>query len=121
MKDVSMPQTFLSKNRHSSTTAEDLSKRWGLSISQAALTLKVTTRKLTRSAIMPLTRRYRADQMFDVRSIHAKMSTDTMDARFHSIHDEKYFQVFGNKKIFVEAYTINKKSDFHLGLDKFVK
>ena len=54
MKDVSMPRTFLSNNRHSSTTAEDLSKRWGLSISQAALTLKVTTRKLTRSAIMPL-------------------------------------------------------------------
>ena len=26
-KDVSIPRTFLSKNRHSSTTAEDLSKR----------------------------------------------------------------------------------------------
>ena len=33
MKDVSMPQTFPSENRNSSTTAEDLSDRWGLSIS----------------------------------------------------------------------------------------
>ena len=43
MKDVRLPRTFLSKNRHSSTTAEDLSKRWGLSISQDALTFKKKT------------------------------------------------------------------------------
>ena len=43
MKDVSMPRTFISDNRHSSTKSEDLSKRWGLSISQAALTLKAKT------------------------------------------------------------------------------
>ena len=61
MQDVSMPQTFLSKNRHSSTTAEDISERWGISISQAALTLKSTTQKLTRYALMPLSQRYRAD------------------------------------------------------------
>ena len=54
MKDVSMPRTFLSKNRHSSTTAEYLSEKWGLSISQAALNLKSMTQKLDRSAIMPL-------------------------------------------------------------------
>ena len=54
MKDVSIPRTFLSENRHSSMTEEDISKRWGLSIYQAALTLKSTTQKLTRSAIMPL-------------------------------------------------------------------
>ena len=40
MKDVSMPRTFLSENRHYSTTSEDVSERWGLSISQAALNLK---------------------------------------------------------------------------------
>ena len=49
------------------------------------------------------------------------MSTDTMDARCQSIHDEKYCQVFFNKQFFVEAYPIKKKSDCHLGLDKFVK
>ena len=61
MKDVSMPQTFPSKNIHYSTKAEDLSERWGLSISQAVLTLKATTQKLTRYAIMPLARRYRTN------------------------------------------------------------
>ena len=118
MKDVSMPRTFLSKNRHSSTTAEDPSERWGLSISQAALTLKSTTQKMTRSAIMPLARRYRADRIFYFRGINGTMSTNIMDARCHSIHDEKYCQVFGNKQFFVEAYPIKKKSDCRLVLDK---
>ena len=121
MKDVSIPRTFLSKNVHSSTTEEDLSEMWELSISQAALTLKETTKKLTISAIMPLTRRYRADRIFIVRRIYGTMSTNTMDARFQSIHDKKYCQVFGNKKLFVEANPIKKKYDCNLGLYKFVK
>ena len=121
MQDVSIPQTFLSKNRHSSTKSEDLSDIWGLSISQAKLTIKETTQKLNISEIMPLAGRYRADQMFDVCRIHGTMSTNTMDAICQSIHDEKYYQVFGNYKLFVEAYPIKKKSDCHLGLDKFVK
>ena len=121
MKDVSVPQMFLSNNRHSSTTEEYLSKIWGLSISQAALTLKATTQNLTRSEIMPLARRYRSDQMFDVCRIHYTMSANTMDSRCQWIHDEKYCQLFGNKQFFVEAYPIKKKSDCHLGLDKFVK
>ena len=59
--------------------------------------------------------------MFDVRRIHGTMSTNTMDAICQSIHDEKYCQVFGNKQLFLEVYTIKKTSDCHLGLDKFVK
>ena len=49
------------------------------------------------------------------------MSTDAMDARCQSIHDEKYCQVFGNKQFFVDSYPIKKKSDFCLGLDNFIK
>ena len=80
LPDIGLPRTFLSSKRHSITTPEDLSKRWGLSLAQAALTLKATTQRLTRSALMPLARRYRADRMFDVRQIHGTMSTDTMDS-----------------------------------------
>ena len=98
MKDVSMPRTILSKNRHSSTTAEDLSEIWGISISQAELTLKATTHKLTRSVIIPLALRYKADQIFDVRRIHGTMSTDIIDTRCQLIHNKKVCQVFGNNK-----------------------
>ena len=106
MQDFSMPQTFLSKNRHSSNTAGDFRKRWVLSIPQISITLKSTTQKMTRCAIIPLARRYRSDQMFDVRRIHGTMSNDTMDARCQSIHNENYCQVFGSKKIFLEANPI---------------
>ena len=61
IQDVSMPQKYLSNNRHYSTTAEDPSERCVLSISQYVLTLIATTQKLTRSAIIPLARRYRGD------------------------------------------------------------
>ena len=116
-----MPRMFLPNNRYSSTTAEDLSKRWGLSISQAALTLKAMTQKLTRSTLMPLSQRYRSDRMFGVHMIHWTMYINTMDAIFQLIHDEKCCQLFCNRQFFVEAYTIKKKSYCHLGLDKFIK
>ena len=114
-------RTFISKDRHSSMTPEDLSERWCISVAQATLTLKATTRKLVRSALMPLARRYRVDRMFEVNRIRGKMATDTMDARCNSIHGERYCQVFGNKDFFVEAYPIDKKSDCHEPLDKFIK
>ena len=49
------------------------------------------------------------------------MSTDTIYARCLSTNNEKYCQVFGNQKFFVEEYPIKKKYDFHLGLYKFIK
>jgi hypothetical protein len=52
-REIKAPYTFLSSERHSNTTPEDLSERWGLSIAQAAMTLKATTRHLLRSALMP--------------------------------------------------------------------
>ncbi len=45
--ELTPPHTFLSNDRHSNTAPEDLSEvRWGLSVAQAALTLKATTRRL---------------------------------------------------------------------------
>ena len=90
-------------------------------MAQATLTLKATTQKLVRSAVMPLARRYGADHMFDVRRVHGMMSTYTMDARCNSIHAEKYLQVFGNKEFLVEAYPIKQKADCHKGIETFVR
>ena len=44
--DVRQPQYFLSAERHSNTTPEDLSELWGISVAHAALTLKATTQKV---------------------------------------------------------------------------
>lgn len=115
------PHTFLSKDRHSSTTPEELSERWGLSLAQAKLTLKATTRRLVRSALMPLARRYRVDRMFDVKRLRTTIATDTMDARVTSIQGDRYCQVFGSKDFFVDAFPIEGKGDAYEGLDEFVR
>jgi hypothetical protein len=119
-RDIKAPYTFLSEDRHSNTTPVDLSERWGLSVAQAALTLKATTRHLLRSALMPLARRYRADRMFQVPRLEGTWATDTMDMRCNSIHGERYCQVYANKMFFAEAYPVPKKSDCHETLDSFV-
>jgi hypothetical protein len=115
------PHTFLSKDRHSRTTPEELSERWGLSVAQAALTLKATTRRLIRSALMPLARRYRVDRMFEPNRLSGIFATDTMDMRCNSIHGERYCQVFANKEFFAAAYPIEKKGDAYEPIDWFVQ
>jgi len=119
--EMESPYTFLSKDRHSQTTPEALSERWGISIAQAKLTLKATTRRLVRSALMPLARRYRVDRMFDLPRVRTSMATDTMDARVSSIHGDRYCQIFASKEFFVEAYPIQRKADCHEALDRFIK
>ena len=119
--EFKQPGTFISSERHSNTTPEDLSERWSISVAQAKLTLAATTQRLKRSAVMPLSRRYRADRMFGVKRLDCIMSTDTMHAKNTSVHGEKYCQVFGTKEFFVEAYPIAKKSDCHEALERFIR
>jgi hypothetical protein len=61
---VPVVNTFQSSDRHSDVTPNDLSERWGISIATATKTLKKTTQKFLRSAVLPLARRYRADRVF---------------------------------------------------------
>ena len=103
---IKVQNTFLLSERHTNTTAEDLSERWSISVAQAALTLKATTQRLKHSSLMPLSRRYRADRMFGVKRLNCMMATNTLDARVKSIHGQQYCQVFGNKDFFLEAYPI---------------
>ena len=65
--NIKVQNTFLSSERHTNTTAEDLSERWSISVEQVALTLKLTTQRLKRSDLIPISRRYRADRMFGVK------------------------------------------------------
>ena len=64
IQDIPSTQTFQSKEHDSSVTSSDLSERWYIGLGQATQTLKVTTQRLMRSAILLLARRYHADRMF---------------------------------------------------------
>ena len=114
------PRTFLSKERHSNTTPEDLSKVWNISLEQAAMTLDAITQPHARSAIMPLSRQYRVDRMFEPMRLRSEMASDTMDPYCDGLHGMRYCQVFGNKEMFVEAYPIAAKSDCDNALREFL-
>jgi len=105
------PKTFISTERHSNTFPEDLSETWGISVEQAKMTLDATTQRHGRSAIMPLSRRYRLDRMYEPKRLRCHMSSDTVDPHCVSIHGFRYCQIFGNKSMFCAAYPIGKKSE----------
>ena len=56
-------RTFINTDRHKSLTAESLSELWHIGPKRAKATINVTTQYGIRSAIMPLSRRYRSDRM----------------------------------------------------------
>ena len=108
--DVPVLPTFQSSNRHSDVSAENISERRGISLPQAAKTLKATTQKFLRSATLPLSRRYRADRMFHRKTLKGEWSTDTMDGRCTSLDGNNFAQVFANRTYFAKIYPMNSKS-----------
>ena len=107
--DVPIPSAFQSTDRHTDISPEDLSERWGISIPTAIKTLKKTTQKFLRSAVLPLSRRYRVDRVFSRKTLAGDWSTDTMDARCKSREGNKYAQVFANKSYFARIYPMDSK------------
>lgn len=65
LEDVPMRRTFVSNERHTRVSPAELSERWGIGLTQATNTIQVTTQKGMRSAILLLSRRYRADRVFE--------------------------------------------------------
>lgn len=114
----SMP-TFQSKKRHTDVSPQDLSERWHIGIGQATETLKRTTQRFVRSAVLPLGRRYRADRMFQLPQLKGEWSTDTMDGRTVSKDGNRYAQVFANKNNFVAVYPMDTKARAGEALQEF--
>ena len=60
VSDVPTPNTFVSGDRKSDVTPQSLAERWLIGLDTAKKTLEKTTQRLVRSAILPLSRRYKA-------------------------------------------------------------
>ena len=70
-------RTFVSDERHVKVSAELIAERFGIGPARAQRTLRVTTQRGIQSAILPISRRYRADRVFGVRRLNGKFATDT--------------------------------------------
>ena len=118
--DVKKPDTFQSKERHSSLTAEDLAERWSISTAQAAQTIKTTTQKYLKSAVMPLASMYRTDRIFDKPDFRAHVYGDTMNGRIKSVDGNQYAYVFATKEFFVDVFPMEHKSESGEALNEFI-
>ena len=108
--DIKITHTFRSSDRHSDVTTQDLSERWGISISTTVNTLKKITQKFLSSTVLLLSRRYITDRVFTRNTLFMEWSTDTMDTGCKSLEVNRYAQVFSNKVFFYCIYGFKKES-----------
>ena len=101
-------------------TPADLSEQWYIGLGQATETLKVTTQRLLWSAILPLARRYHADQMLTRPRIQGTIYTNTMNGWYKSLDGNKHAQIFANKSFFAAADPMEKKTTTGQALKQFI-
>ena len=112
--------TFQSKSRHSSVTPEDLSERWFIGIKRAKDTIRSTTQRILRSALLPLARTYRADRMYERPHIRGVVYTDTMDGEHKSLDGNKFAQVFATDFHFSAVYPMESKGHAGEAMKQFI-
>jgi len=106
-----MAQIRTSK-RHHGVDPDLLSLKWGIGLEKARNTLKYTTQMNVRSALLPLTRRYRTDLLSQrLKRLSTRFYTDTMFSKIGtSLRGNTCTQIFtdGNGAVF--AYSMKSKS-----------
>jgi len=120
--DVESRKTFRSSERHPTISSEQLSERWAIGLNQAKQTIKVTTQRGIRSAILPLSRRYRTDRMYHPKKLRGpKFYTDTLFGRCKSVSNNTCAQIFANEHQFVKAYPMESKAMAGKALRQFIR
>ena len=107
------------EKRHHEVSKELLAKKWGISISRAEATLKASTQLSLRSAIMPLSRRYRTDLLSQrLRRLSTCIFTDTLLMKTKSSRGNNCAQVFTDGA-FAYVHPMESKAQAHEGLAAF--
>ena len=119
-EDVPSSKTFHTSERKSTVSASDLSERWFIGLKQATQTIKSTSQRLLRSAILPLARQYRADRMYECPWLRGVVYTDTMHGHFKSLDGNKYAQIFATEDYFAAAYPMESKALASDALKEFI-
>ena len=75
-----------------------------------------------RSAILPLSRRYRADRMFGIKRLYGKFATDTVYGKVRSLRSNVGSQIYSHKCGFKVVYPVQKVDVNNVGdtLTQFV-
>ena len=109
----------ITNDRHHGVSAELLAQKWGIGLEKAKATLMCATQKAIRSAIMPLTRRYRTDMMSQrLRRLSTTWYTDTLFAKEKSLLGNTCAQIFTDGEGFTYVHPMKSKSQAGEALNK---
>ena len=115
MIDTPARKSYVSDARHKKVTALELAESWGIGPKQAKATLLATTQRGTQSALLPLSRRYRADRMYRMKRLNTKFATDTFFSDIKSLNQNTCRQVFSTKFGFSAVYTMPRATGDTIG------
>ena len=90
-------------------TATELSEQWLIGLSQSTATLKSTTHNIVRSAVLPLGRRYKADQLYHQPRLPGDWYTDSLHGHTKYKAGNNYRQVFSKNVYFSAIYPVDTK------------
>ena len=88
---------------------------FGIGLEIARQTLKVTTQRGPRSALLPISRRYRADRQFGVRQLNRKFATDTIRAKSKTLMRNVASQIYSHKCGFNAVYHLESVNGENVG------
>ena len=122
IKILQEPRTYISTQRHNQITAEDLAEKFCIGLERAQATLRATRQRGTRSAILPISRRYRADRRFELKRLNGKFATDTLWSKVLSLEGNKASQIYSHKCGFKVVYHMKRANGENVGntLSEFV-
>ena len=99
-----------------------LAKKWGCGLNTAKNTLKGTTQLGVRSAIGPLTRRYRTDILqLHYRRLNTGFYTDTLFMKCKTLKGKTCAQVYSDGKGYIRTDPMTSKKEAGITLGRFLE
>ena len=95
--DLIPRRTFVSLDRHTTVTAEPLVETFMIGPQRAKASLRATTQRGTRSTILPIGRRYRADCMYNFPRLHTKFASHILWVNKKSLRSNVASQIYSHK------------------------
>ena len=105
-EEITARKTFVSNERHRKVSADHLSELWHIGPKRVKATIKATTQNGIRSAILPLSRRYRPDRMYKVKRLRGRFATDTVYSDVKSLLGNTCVQIYTHKIGFAISYPL---------------
>ena len=114
--------SIYTSERHHKVTPESLSRKWHIGLNRARATIKCTNQLGIRSALYPLTRRYRTDLIqLKYRRLRCTMYTDTIFPATKSLNQMKCCQIWTDGKGYVFADPLLSKKDTYVSLNNLIE